>query len=121
MVRLFPTLDGNSRFGLACISLPLVPALIDGSRYVLEVDLPPKPCRDFRRLRQGKEPRPPSLRTLVKWALTCESAEQLGKKIKKRYDQQHQGRYRNGEPGHSHDEAAHRNSEREIAHLLGDP
>jgi hypothetical protein len=41
--------------------------------------------------RTGTPPRGPSLRTLVRWALKCDSAEQLGKRIRQRYDRQHRG------------------------------
>ena len=43
------------------------------------------------RRRQGA-PRAPSLRVLVRWAQRCDSAEQLGERIKRRYDRQLQRR-----------------------------
>jgi hypothetical protein len=35
-----------------------------------------------------RAPRAPSLRTLVRYALKCDSAEQLGKKLRERYRRQ---------------------------------
>ena len=42
------------------------------------------------RPRITKAPRAPSLRTLVKHALKCDSAEQLGERLKRRYQRQQQ-------------------------------
>ena len=46
------------------------------------------------RRRQGA-PRAPSLRYLVRWAQKCDSAEQLGERLKRRYQRQ-QARQRIG-------------------------
>ncbi len=40
------------------------------------------------RITQTKAPRAPSLRSLVRLALKCDSAEELGKRLKRRYDRQ---------------------------------
>jgi hypothetical protein len=61
-------------------------------------------------MRQGKTPRAPSMRVLVRWALKCENAEQLGRKLKQRYDRQ---RGHTGSPGQA-DMA-------EVEKLLADP
>jgi hypothetical protein len=63
------------------ISVPLVPGLIDGVRYFRPGDLPPPEGEELRpmsRPRITKAPRAPSLRTLVKHALKCQSAGGAG-------------------------------------------
>lgn len=50
--------------------------------------VPQPEIRDLRRLRRYKAPRAPSLRVLVRWALKCNSAEQLGHRIRQRYERQ---------------------------------
>ena len=55
-----------------------------------------KPSREKWRRRCGpgkappRAPRAPSLRSLVKLALACDSAEQLGEKLRRRYQRQKQ-------------------------------
>jgi hypothetical protein len=44
------------------------------------------------------------MRTLVRWALKCDSAEQLGERLKRRYDRQRQ-RQGIAPPGNSRAEA----------------
>jgi hypothetical protein len=62
------------------VSLPLVPALVDGRKYMAPADVPhPEPLG--RRKSRG-----PSLRRLVRLAMACDSAEQLGQQLKRRYD-----------------------------------
>jgi hypothetical protein len=61
-------------------------------RYVLEENLRPRESRDLRRIRQGNapaSPRAPTMRSLVKLALRCENAEQMGKALRRRWDRQH--------------------------------
>jgi hypothetical protein len=62
------------------VSLPFVAELIDGEKYYME----PKRLEgtELRRYRA----RGPTLRSLVRLALRCQSAEELGKKLKRRYD-----------------------------------
>ena len=76
------------------ISLPLVPSLIDNVRYWMPDTLPPPAGEEHRpmsRPRITKAPRAPSLRTLVKHALKCQSAEELGQRLKRRYQRQRAG------------------------------
>ena len=62
------------------VSLPFVAELVDGEKYYME----PKPLEgtELRRHRA----RGPTLRSLVKLALACDSAEQMGQKLKRRFD-----------------------------------
>ena len=66
------------------VSLPLVPQLIDGVRYMKPSDVP-HPEHLGRRKSRG-----PSLRRLVRLALECQSAEELGEKLRKRFDRPRQ-------------------------------
>ena len=61
----------------------------------------------------GNGRRAPSMRTLVKWAQKCDSAKQLGEKLKRRYDRQLQRRGL-APPGNAHAEA-------EPERILGEP
>lgn len=82
------------------VSLPLVEALVDGRKYRIpgevklpqEVSAPPQETsrtgahkRGFEQTRRA--PRAPTLRSMVKLALKCDSAEQMGKQLKRRFDQ----------------------------------
>jgi hypothetical protein len=73
-VRLMPILGSDMKVRRLRISVPLVEALLDepGGRYMREEDLPPKAGAELRAHRA------PSLKSLVKLALKCESAEQMG-------------------------------------------
>jgi hypothetical protein len=53
------------------------------------------------------------MRTLVKWAQKCDSAEQLGERLERRYDRQLQRRGL-APPGNARVEA-------ELAEMLGNP
>ena len=73
------------------ISLPLVECLLDHQRYFLPGELPAPAGEELRpmsRPRITKAPRAPRLRTLVKHALKCQSAEELGQRLKRRYQRQ---------------------------------
>ena len=75
------------------ISLPLVECLLDHQRYFLPGELPAPAGEELRpmsRPRITKASRAPSLRTLVKHALKCQSAEELGQRLKRRYQHQQQ-------------------------------
>ena len=75
------------------ISLPLVECLLDHQRYFLPGELPAPAGEELRpmsRPRITKAPRAPSLRTLVKHALKCQSAEELAQRLKRRYRRQQQ-------------------------------
>jgi hypothetical protein len=87
MVVIMVELTGYGSIRHVAISLPYVEAILDHRKYLLPEDVPPPQTRDLRRLRQGKveAPRAPTLRTVVKWALECDSAEQLGERLRRRY------------------------------------
>ncbi|MET4086677.1 hypothetical protein [Bradyrhizobium sp. S3.5.5] len=82
MVILMPTLSGYGSVQHVPVSLALVPALVDGEKYLMPDDVPQPEIRDLRRLRREKAPRAPSMRTLVRWALRCDNAEQLGHRLR---------------------------------------
>jgi hypothetical protein len=66
-----------------------VAGLLDGQKYFLPDDLAPAAGAELRamnRPRITKAPRGPTLRSLVKLAVKCEAAEELGRKLKRRYD-----------------------------------
>ena len=111
MVVIVPELTGYASIRHVAVSLPYVAQLIDGKKYMLPGDVKP-PEGGTERRRQGA-PRAPSLRFLVEMALRCDSAEEMGKKLKRRFDRQAQ-RARLAPAGHRHDEA-------ELAEMLGDP
>ena len=91
------------------MSLPYASQLIDHVKYMEPQDVKP-PEGDTERRRQ-RAPRAPSIRSLVKLALECQSAEELGQRLKRRYQRQQQ---RQGLPpvGRSRAEA-------EVDHVLG--
>ena len=72
------------------VSLPYAAQLIDGKKYMLPGDV--KPPEGGTERRRQRAPRAPSMRTLVRWAQKCDSAEQLGERLKRRYDRQLQRR-----------------------------
>src|SRR6476620_7731754 len=85
-----PSENGTKRVR---ISLPLIECLLDHQRYFLPGELPAPAGEELRpmsRPRITKAPRAPSLRTLVKHALKCQSAEELGQRLKRRYQRQQQ-------------------------------
>ena len=97
------------------ISVPLVGCLIDGVRYFRPDDLPAPAGEELRpmsRPRITKAPRAPTLRTMVRMAVKCADAEELGERLKRRYDRQLQRRGL-APPGNAHAEA-------ELDRILGD-
>jgi hypothetical protein len=85
MVSIIPHLTTNCRVRHVRVSAPLIAALIDNQRYYLPDDLAPACGEELRpmfrpRISQPKPPPAPSLRFLVKTALRCQSAEELGEK-----------------------------------------
>lgn len=86
MVIRIPVPTGYAGVRHVWVSVPLIPCLL-GDKYVMPDDVPLPESRDLRRLRQGavKPPRAPTLRTVVKWAQQCQSADELGRKISRRY------------------------------------
>ena len=87
------------------VSLPFVAELIDGEKYYTE----PKRLEGTERYR-NKAPRT-TLRSLVKLALRCQSAEEMGLKLKRRFDRSL--RRRGIEPRRD------RRAEAEVERLLG--
>ena len=87
------------------ISVPRIDCLLDNRRYFLPGDLPAPAGEGFRpmsRPRITKAPRAPSLRTMVRMAVKCADAEQLGER-KLRYQRQLQRRGL-ARPGNGRDE-----------------
>ena len=86
MVRLMPILNSDGKITRLRVSVPRVDVLLDepGRKYMLEENLP---ARAGQELRAHRAPR---LKTLVRWALECQSAEELGKKLRRRYQRQQQ-------------------------------
>ena len=84
MVIIVPELTGYASIRHVAVSLPHAAQLIDGVKYILPGDV--KPPEGGTERRRQTAPRAPSVRTLVKWAQKCDSAEQLGERIKRLYD-----------------------------------
>ncbi len=61
--------------------MPLVPQLLDGGKYYMD----PKPIDDATERRRYSH-RGPTLRSLVRLAQACDSAEELGLALKRRFD-----------------------------------
>jgi hypothetical protein len=88
------------------ISVPRIDCLLDNRRYFLPGDLPApagEGLRPMSRPRITKAPRAPSLRTMVRMAVKCADAEQLGERLKRRYQRQLQRRGL-ARPGNGRDE-----------------
>ena len=86
MVVIVPELTGYASIRHVAVSLPYVGGLVDGVKYMELADIKP-PEGDTERRRQQ---RARSLRFLVMQALRRDSAEQLGKKLRRRYQRQQQ-------------------------------
>ena len=108
MVVIVPELTGYASIRHVAVSLPYVAALF-GEKYMLPQDV--KPPEGGTERRRQRAPRAPSMRTLVRWAQKCDSAEQLGQQLKRRYDRQLQRRGL-APPGNASAEA-------ELAEMLG--
>ena len=76
-------LTGYGSIRRIAVSLPYAPELVDHVKYLEPEDMPRLQGTELRRQRA---PRGPSLRSLVRLALRCESAEQMGQKLKRRFD-----------------------------------
>ena len=111
MVVIVPELTGYASIRYVAVSLPYAAQLIDGVKYMLPQDV--KAPEGGTEKRRQRAPRAPSMRTLVRWAQKCDSAEQLGQRLKRRYDRQLQ-RQGLAPPGNARAEA-------ELANMLGDP
>jgi hypothetical protein len=79
MVIRTPLLTGYASVRHVDVSLPLFACLIDGKKYMDPRDVPPLEGQELRRARA------PSLCSLVKLAVRCQGAEELGKKLRRRY------------------------------------
>jgi hypothetical protein len=98
MVTRVAILSGYGAVRHVRVSLPLIPCLVDRVRYMLPEDAQPDSIDDrivrrqqacgFTRAIAGKKPRAPTLRTLVRYALKCQSAEELGEGLRARYERQ---------------------------------
>jgi hypothetical protein len=78
-------LTGYGQLRYVWVSLPYVPALLDGEKYLMPDATPEPETRDLRKLRRRRSP---PLKALVRLALECESAEELGFAIRRRYERQ---------------------------------
>jgi hypothetical protein len=84
MVIRVPELTGYAGIRHVAVSLARVPALVDGVKYIEPRDVPRLEGSELRRARA------PSMRYLVRLALKCESAEEFGKRLRRRYQRQQQ-------------------------------
>ena len=117
MVFVCPFLTTAAQVRRLRISLPLIEPLLDGRKYFLPDDLPPASGEELRpmlRPRITNAPRGPTFRSLVKLAVKCDSAEQLGEQLRRRYQRQQQ------RAGIDTGRVAARD-ERELERLLGRP
>ena len=87
------------------VSLPFVAALLDGEKYYMQ----PKRLEGT----ELRRARAPSMRFLVRHALKCQSAEELGQRLKQRYQRQRQ-RAGIAPPSNAR-------VEDELAQILGEP
>ncbi|MBR1237869.1 hypothetical protein [Bradyrhizobium sp. AUGA SZCCT0182] len=80
-----PMMSGPAGVRRVEVSVPLVPQLLDQGKYYME----PKRIDDETEKRRHRH-RGPTLRSLVKLARQCDSAEQLGEQLRRRYQRQRQ-------------------------------
>ena len=85
-----PELTGYASIRHVAVSLPYAAHLIDGVKYMLPGDV--KPPEGGTERRRQRAPRGPTLKSLVKLAVRCDSAEQLGMALKRRYGRRHPSR-----------------------------
>lgn len=111
MVIRVPELTGYAGVRRVTVSLPYVAQLIDGTKYMEPADV--KSPQGDTELRRARAPRGPTLRSLVKLALKCDSAEELGRKLKRRYERQQ--RRRGIETGRAHQAEAEAELDRLLA------
>jgi len=110
MVIVVPQQTGYAGVMHIAVSVPRIHVLIDGVKYLEPTDV--KPSDDATEQRRYRA-RGPTLRSLVKLALKCESAEEMGKQLKRRFDRS----LRRRGIGPRRD----RRAEAEIDRLLGEP
>lgn len=80
MVVVVPELTGYAVLRHVYVSVPYAACLLDGVKYMEQP--PPPETRDLRKMRRQETPRAPTLRRLVKLAMECDSAEQLGHRLR---------------------------------------
>lgn len=85
MVVIVPQLTGYATIRHIAVSLPFVAQLLDHVKYLEPSDMKQQPEGDTEKRRQ-RAPRGPSMKSLVRLAVKCDSAEQLGERLKRRYD-----------------------------------
>jgi hypothetical protein len=83
MVISVPELTAGPGVRFVAVTLPYVEAILDGKKYRLPGDMPRLEGTEAYRARA---PRGPTLRSLVKLALRCQSAEEMGLRLKRRFD-----------------------------------
>jgi hypothetical protein len=83
MVIRVPELTGYAAVRHVAVSLPYAEVLLDGKKYRLPGDVPRLEGTEAYRARA---PRGPTLRSLVRLALRCQSAGEMGKQLKRRFD-----------------------------------
>ena len=81
MVVIVAELTGYASIRHIAVSLPYASQLIDHVKYMEPQDV--KPHEGDTERRRQRAPRAPSMRTLVRWAQACDSAEQLGEGLKR--------------------------------------
>jgi hypothetical protein len=84
MVIRVPELTAGAGVRFVAVSVPYVEALLDGKKYRLPGDDVPR--LEGTEAYRARAPRGPTLRSLVKLALRCQSAEEMGLKLKRRFD-----------------------------------
>ena len=86
MVVIVPELTGYATIRHVAVSLPYAAQLIDGKKYMLPGDVKRKGGTERRR--QGEHRGRQACAMLVGWAQKCDSAEQLGERLRRRYQRQ---------------------------------
>ena len=114
MVVIVPEFTGYASIRHVAVSLPYAAQLIDGTKDMLPGDVKP-PEGGTERCRH-RAPRAPSMRTLVRWAQKCDSAEHLGERLRRRYQRQ-QPRHGLASPGRGE---ISRRDQAELDRLLAD-
>jgi hypothetical protein len=88
MVLIVPELTGYASIRHIAVSLPYASQLIDHVKHMEPPDV--KPHEGDTERRRQRAPRAPSMRFLVKLALKCDSAAELGQRLRRRYQRQQQ-------------------------------
>lgn len=88
MVLLVPELTGYASIRHIAASLPYASQLIHHVKYMEPQDV--KPSEGDSEHRRQRAPRAPSMRFLVRLPLKCDSAAELGQRLRRRYQRQQQ-------------------------------